>query len=73
MIKIEKNIPLPKDRVRGRKSQFPFIDMEVGDSFKYQGDPKILAAAISYFQRKNTKMKFAYRQEFGGYRAWRIA
>lgn len=61
--KIEKGIPIPHNR--GKKSKYPFFDMEIGDSFevKVVGDktPEKLAMSIRncYYNivRNNKQLK----------------
>ena len=67
---ITKGLPTP----RGRKSKYPFRDMEVGDSFFSPGSSVI---GIHGCARRHRPMKFTCRSvvEDGvaGIRVWRIA
>ena len=69
-IEITKGVPTP----RGRKSKYPFRDMEVGDSFFAPGSSVI---GIHGCARRHRPMKFTCRSivENGvaGIRVWRIA
>ena len=71
MIKIDKNVPIPPDRLsRGRK--YPWDELEVGDSFFVEGkkfEPlRVSAAQIG----KAKARKFIARQVDGGVRVWRV-
>ena len=70
VIEITKGLPTP----RGRKSKYPFRDMEVGDSFFSPGNSVI---GIHGCARRHRPMKFTCRSvvEDGvaGIRVWRIA
>ena len=63
--KVDKNIPMPPPLYL---SVYPWRDMEVGDSFKFEDEEKqkISDSAYSYGRRNNKK--FAIR----GNRVWRI-
>ena len=71
--KVEKDVPLPK---LVRRVKYPFREMEVGDSFFYEGGQKSIHTAASKFCRDNPEYKFTTRQvEEGGVkgvRVWRI-
>ncbi|MEY3082422.1 MAG: hypothetical protein RJA94_2407 [Pseudomonadota bacterium] len=70
VIEITKGLPTP----RGRKSKYPFREMEVGDSFFSPGSSVI---GIHGCARRHRPMKFTCRSvvENGvaGIRVWRIA
>ena len=70
VIEITKGLPTP----RGRRSKYPFRDMEVGDSFFAPGSSVI---GIHGCARRHRPMKFTCRSvvEDGvvGIRVWRIA
>ena len=69
-IAIDKNIELPKERVR---HEYPYRDMDVGDSF-YVDDGKInVMCNNNYRMGKVLGCKFIARVEDGGVRVWRIA
>ena len=77
--KIEKGIPAPKLNTFGRVSNYPFADMEIGDSFKvdpaggWEGKEllrKVKSAASS--AGKKLSRKFIARSEDEGVRVWRI-
>jgi hypothetical protein len=68
--KIEKNIPLPTDKPKGK---WPFGEMEIGDSF-FVGDrkPSSLGAMASQYGMRHKK-KFSVLKDGEGYRVFRIA
>ena len=77
---IEKKVPLPPT---AKKSQYPFADMEVGDSFwAHDKTSDQLSNATSHWRDKNG-WKFSVRAEEGehpetgekvmGARCWRTA
>lgn len=70
VIEINKGLPTP----RGRKTKYPFREMEVGDSFFAPGSSVI---GIHGCARRHRPMKFTCRSmvENGvaGIRVWRIA
>ena len=63
---IEKNIPIQ----RGRE-KYPFLKMEIGDSFVFSGNRKVIGAAASWYGSRY-KMKFTTRSVDGGVRVWRV-
>lgn len=77
---IEKNVPFP-DRARfngrgGRRSTYPFMEMEVGDSVFFPGAEKTAKhpayqAAKKYAQRSGDR-KFSGVIVKGGVRIWRV-
>jgi hypothetical protein len=70
MIIIDKDIPFP-----GRKRHYPFIEMEVGDSFFTKKSRSTIAAIARYWgKRLNCKFSTADVVENGveGIRVWRI-
>lgn len=69
-IKIDKNIPEPKSN--GRK--YPFVRMEVGDSFLFPTDiaKGTARTAASSASRKFTPRKFTVHSTEDGMRCWRI-
>ena len=76
-MKIEKNIPIPDRDMSGlgRKTKYPFLDMEVGDSIFDDsadkiGKSKAYPAANTWGKRRG--IKFAARQVDGGVRIWRV-
>lgn len=69
---IEKAIPFP-EKHENKQERFPLLQMEVGDSFKFDGT--VLTSIRSAFYRLENKIgkKFtALEIEPGIYRAWRI-
>lgn len=78
MFEIEKDIPLMKrERHGGRKTEFPFRDMQVNDSFLVpagEGDRKTrmaVSAAANYYG-KRYGATYAVRAVEGGVRVWRV-
>lgn len=72
MYKIEKDIPIPpKGRPKGTY-KYPFVFMEVGDSFFVKGGlmKRISVSARGYSIR--TGHKYASRTVPGGVRVWRV-
>lgn len=73
-IKIEKGIPVPSN---GTKGEFPFHEMDVGDSFLVpEGRKRSVSSAACYYsgpRGKGSGKKFAVlRQKDGSYRCWRL-
>lgn len=77
---IEKDIPLPRKSVGGKKIQYPWHEMAVGDSFKVDIDgknPKSIASMLAtsarqFSRRHNLKYYFATRVFATEVRIWRI-
>jgi hypothetical protein len=74
-VKIEKGIPIPKQR-RGRRSTFPFDEMQPGDSFfvpvKDAKDKARVMSKVGMYGRK-TGAKLSTRTVTGGLRIWLMA
>lgn len=75
-VKIEKGVELPKKQGgSGRTCKYPFIRMDMGDSFQFEcGESdytRIRAAAYSEQLRSGTKFTFRKIGE-NSYRCWRI-
>lgn len=76
MITIEKNIPMPEARSKGR---YPYADMQVGDSFylETKGVDEIGVArrlrGSSFLYGKKSGAKFSVRKMDDGFRVWRVA
>jgi len=68
-ITIDKNIPLTE---KNKNSKYPFLKMEVGDSFFIKNIKGRDFAAIAWSSGKRLDMKFAVRTVEGGCRCWRI-
>jgi|SanBayMetagenome_1026888.scaffolds.fasta_scaffold54499_2 hypothetical protein len=74
MIKIDKNIPLPKLERKvpsPRQSKYPFADMEVNDSFEVAGKTAKQFAGTVYSASKKLGKKFTMRSTEAGVRVWR--
>lgn len=69
--KIEKGIPLSKVNL-SRPFRYPWAQMEVGDSFIFQGERKNIATVAHAYGRRHN-IKFATRNMPDGVRVWRIA
>ena len=85
-ITIEKNVPLPKPRMRGGVTVYPFPQMEVGDSFALPRDrgqtltgscktQNILSScARNYAKKHNPEARFSIRLiDENTVRVWRVA
>ena len=75
MFAIEKNIPMPTTGRSGRRTSYPFGDMEVGDSFVVPTSDKKATSVYSaawHYGNKNGK-KFSVHKIEGGVRVWRVA
>ena len=68
--KIEKGIPAPD---RWSTAKYPFLTMEVGDSFFVSGDQSSKLSAAACQCRRRSGMVFMVRKMDGGVRCWRIA
>lgn len=68
-IKIEKNVPMPKVG-SGRRTKYPFGDMDIGDSFS-SPDQRVASASLHYGKRHDKKFSMQ-RQPDGSYRTWRV-
>lgn len=74
-VKIDKGIPMIGSSRGGRPSRYPWLEMEVGDSFLFPSD---VSKANAYSApHKASKVyaprKFAGRTTPDGMRVWRIA
>jgi hypothetical protein len=69
---IEKNIPQPKER-RGRASEFPFAQMDLGDSFLAPDSNLRAMQQNGYHWGKKLGRKFTSAKVEGGVRVWRVA
>ena len=71
-IKIERNVPIPKNNSGGTPYKYPWVELKVGDSFLA---PNITVNVIGGSKRpaeKKTGFKFVCRTVNGGVRVWRI-
>lgn len=78
-IKIDKNIPFNPIEIIKKEALFPFDEMEVGDSFKFKTNKKVLLTATYALNAKlKGKRKFSVKKLDTGedgnvtYRCWRI-
>jgi len=65
---IEKNVPMPV-----RRGAYPIAEMEVGDSFFFDGDEKKARAVRSSAFNLKDGHTYVIRAVDGGYRLWRTA
>lgn len=65
---IDSNIPIPEKQ---KKSKYPLLDMNVGESFLSNNSYNAIQSACSRV-KKDTGMKFMTRKDEGGIRVWRI-
>lgn len=75
MIAIDKNVPVPPrigGRPGGRPTKYPWLDMEIGDSFRTSGKRNSIGAAVAWATKQYGR-KFVTRREDDGVRIWRIA
>jgi|TARA_R100000084_G_scaffold102948_1_gene58771 hypothetical protein len=75
--KLEKNISITKSGRRPKKYDFPFKDMEVGDSFQMHGtingNERSTEYNAVYTQAKRKGIKVTSRkQSDGSIRVWRV-
>jgi len=80
-IEIEKNIPIPEKPLRKRRGKYPFIKMEIGDSFAVkitnEWNGKNIKNSL-YSSYKNFKRRFKMNWNFAirilenEVRIWRI-
>ena len=67
-MKINKNIPIPDNKVR---RSYPYKDMEIGDSFYIDGLGLSVVCNNNYRYGKKLGMRFIARSENEGVRVWR--
>ena len=74
VIQIDKHIPVNKFLKRARKHQYPFAQMDPGDSFYVEGDLGVCQTVRTLMWRftKETGWKFVTRRDEGGLRVWRV-
>ncbi len=73
-IKIDKHVPMPVNSGNSGKRKYPFLQLEVGDSFEVL-DSEILPGSIrncAFTAGKGTTLKFATRKTENGMRVWRV-
>lgn len=72
-MRIERGVPIPAPvRGRGRRSRYPFDDMQPGDSFEAAGAK---AGSLQQAARRvamRTGWRFTTRQTETGARCWRV-
>ena len=67
MFKVDKGVPIPAIK---KSPQYPWLDMEIGDSF-WTDKPSAREAASIWGIKHD--MKFVTRKTEGGFRVWRVA
>ena len=78
MIKIDKNIPIPEQGIRGNP-KYPFINMKIGDSFSVSLDKEPTAHnrinVATNRQHRTTDRKYTMRtlKSTNEIRVWRIS
>ena len=75
--KIDKDIPIPITKRRGRPTKYPFAKMDVGDSVFFPGERikgNAYMAAINYASGRDVRFKSRTVIEDGveGIRVWRV-
>ena len=72
---IEKSVPIPKGSGVGRRTKYPFSEMDVGDSIFLDGEFATIAKCKAYAAAKGyqdrTGRVFCGRKVAGGVRIWR--
>lgn len=68
MPKVEKGIPIP---TIGGSGEFPFAEMEIGDSFRVEVDQA--KRVRSYVSEPSRVGKYSVVKYDGAYRCWRVA
>lgn len=73
MFNIEKDIPMPKKLYgKGKELIYPFLQMEIGESFLVPQKKAKSVTQTAYYFTKKTGKKFATRKVEGGKRVWRL-
>ncbi len=72
---IDKDVPPPTVRSgQSGQSQYPFAEMEVGDSFASTSDVVSVRSALARWRLQYDKSrKFSIHVNATGYRCWRVA
>lgn len=77
---IEKGVPIPESLSGGKTKKYPFLELEVGDSFliEFNGQTptalqnKIVNNFSNYSRYHGTKYTSRIKRDEGGVRVWRI-
>jgi len=76
MYEIEKNIPIPGGKEKGRKTKYPWSEMKVSDSFfipdAKKGVSGNYSSVVSPANKRFGTKRFIQRAVNGGLRVWRI-
>lgn len=71
---VEKGIPMPElSEFEISPEEFPFREMDIGDSFFIKCDTDSIRAGIIYTAAAAFNMKASYRRYGGGLRVWRVS
>jgi len=68
---IEKNVPLVQ--IAGRPPVYPFLQMEIGDSFFAANVSRVRISNAAYVAGRVHSRTFKTRTVEGGVRVWRVA
>ena len=68
---IEKNVPLVQ--TAGQQTKYPFLQLEIGDSFLVTDARRPKVGNAAYVAGKLHGRKFTARTVEGGVRVWRVA
>ena len=72
VIQVDRGIPLPRPR-RDRRWKYPWLEMEVGDSFLVPDERNVLRMVrVGCSTSRRHGMRFEARQVEGGVRVWRV-
>lgn len=72
MIEIDKDIPVPEQKPGGGARKYPWLEMDVGDSFIFP-DKRANAHANAWHASIRYGRKFSVRRTPEGLRIWRIS
>jgi hypothetical protein len=74
--RIDKGLPAPSGR-SGRPPKYPFRELEVGDSFFVEGDPRKLSGSVLGCAKNIVGKRFSSQKTTHngkpGIRVWRVA
>jgi len=72
--KIDRGIPLPQNRKRGRKASYPFADLEIGDSFLVPfANVRTMRSAAYQARIRMDKTFYCAKEGQHSVRVWRTA
>jgi hypothetical protein len=67
-IEVTKDVPIPES-----KRRYPYVEMQVGDSFVVVGGRMQIVCNANYRAGKRLGRRFIARREEGGVRVWRTS